>query len=99
VIPPPEVIEAVRGELQDLRRQLREAEELSKPCPPGHWRWADVTTDGYHRKSEDQLAADRNRNQLRATELTARIAVIETWLVETGREPVSTPRTGGDTAP
>ena len=50
-----------------LRRLVREQEELSVPCPPGRWRWADVK-GAYGRKSEDELAADRARAVQRAAQ-------------------------------
>jgi hypothetical protein len=60
------IAQLLRKRIQELRNQLRENESLSQPCPPGKWRWADVTLDGYHRKSEEQLAADRARAKGRA---------------------------------
>lgn len=61
---------------------IREADNLSEPCPPGRWRWADVNISGYGRKTEEELAADRKRNQELAVRLRGELAVIEGYLAE-----------------
>jgi hypothetical protein len=52
-----------------LDQRIREADNLSKPCPEGRWRWADMHLDGYRKKNEHELAADRRRNEALADEL------------------------------
>jgi type III secretory pathway lipoprotein EscJ len=46
------------------------------PCEPGKWRWADVTTDGYHRKSEAELQAMYERNRVLAEETRKRLRLV-----------------------
>jgi hypothetical protein len=55
------ILPLLRNQLRWLQSEIRENEALSKPCPPGRWRWADVNSSGYGHKSEDELAADRER--------------------------------------
>lgn len=60
------VIELLTDRIRWLRAQIRAQEALSEPCPPGTWRWADTTLDGYRRKSEEELADDRAQARIRA---------------------------------
>lgn len=57
-----------------LRNQIREQDSLSEPCPAGRGRWADVNTSGYGRKSETELAKDRQRAAERAAQYRAELA-------------------------
>lgn len=77
---PEEVQKVLRDYCWSLRNRIREADNLSEPVPAGHWRWADVKTDGYGRKSEEELAADRDRNRALAVTLREELAVIEGYL-------------------
>lgn len=61
--------------IYQLRNLIREQESLSVPCPPGRWRWADKTPDGYRTKPEDELAADRARAIQRAADYRDELAV------------------------
>lgn len=49
-----------------VRESIRSNDVLSEPVPEGHWRWADLDNSGYRRKSEEELAADRERARNRA---------------------------------
>jgi hypothetical protein len=51
----------LRDHIRQLKRLVREYEELSVPCPPGHWRWADRNISGYGLKNEVELAEDRRK--------------------------------------
>lgn len=53
------------GRIRQLRGECRQLEALSRPVPEGKWRWADVKTGGYGRKSEAELAGDRVRARVR----------------------------------
>lgn len=77
---PAEVEETLRNRCWQLRNQVREAEILSRPVAPGHWRWADVKSDGYGRKSEEELAADRERNRQLVVTLRRKLAQVEGYL-------------------
>lgn len=81
---PEEVRKVLRDYCWSLRNRIREAEELSFPCPPGHWRWADLDISGYRRKTEEELAADRDRNAIRAARLRGELVIIEAYLRKEG---------------
>jgi hypothetical protein len=77
---PEEVRKVLHDHCWSLRNRIRAADDLSQPCPPGRWRWGDVRTDGYGRKTEEELAADRDRNRALAAALRQELAVIEGYL-------------------
>lgn len=56
-----------------LRHQIGEQDDLSRPVPEGHWRWADVKTNGYGRKPAEELAADRARAAAKVARYTAEL--------------------------
>jgi hypothetical protein len=78
---PVEVLETLRNRCWQLRNQIRQADNLSVPVPPGRWRWADVK-NGYGRKSEQELAADRERNRQLAITLRQKLTQVEAYLEE-----------------
>lgn len=77
---PEEAGKVLRDYCWALRNKIRAADDLSEPCPPGSWRWADVKPGGYGRKTEEELAADRDRNRALALSLRQELAVIEGYL-------------------
>jgi hypothetical protein len=60
-----------------LRNLIREYEALSEPVPAGRWRWADVESDGYRRKSAERLAEDRARARVRLAEVQEELRILE----------------------
>lgn len=77
---PEEVRKVLLDHCWSLRNRIRAADDLSVPCPPGRWRWADVKLSGYGRKTEGEMAADQARNRALALELRQELAVIEGYL-------------------
>lgn len=59
-----------------LRNLIRENESLAVPCPPGSWRWADMS-GAYSRKTEQELAVDRARAVQRAADYRDELALAE----------------------
>lgn len=58
-----------------LHNQIRAQNLLSQPVGEGHWRWADLDSSGYHRKSDERLAADRERATERVVQYRAEMQV------------------------
>lgn len=92
---PAEVTATLQERCRQLRSQIRAADELSVPCPPGRWRWADVKGSGYVRKTEEELAADRERNLVRAADLRIRLRSVELFLVAMRAGLLSSRLSGG----
>lgn len=74
-------LRALRRERWSLAQQLETAQELSKPCPPGHWRWADISTSGYEHKSDDELQKMYEANAAKIPGLTEELR-IATQIIE-----------------
>lgn len=70
----------LRAHHMHVTRLIMEVEQLSRAVPEGHWRWHDLHPDGYTRKTEDELAADRERHARRLAELRTERAVTESAL-------------------
>lgn len=66
----------VRNRIWQLGNLIREADDLSKPCPEGRWRWGDIDTNGYTRKSPERLAADRETYKRRAAQLREELRLL-----------------------
>jgi hypothetical protein len=77
---PAEVEKTLRNRCQELHNQIRQADILSKPVAPGHWRWADTKYGGTVRKNEEELAAGRERNRRLAVTLRRELAQVEEYL-------------------
>ena len=75
---------ALLAEARNLERQYQTAVALSEPCPPGRWRWADVDTSGYHKKTAEQLQAMYEMNQQRVPVLQAELAAVQGALAALG---------------
>lgn len=78
------LLELLHDEVRQVQNQIREADMLSRPVEPGHWRWADMTTSGYHRKSEAELAEMYERNRVRAAEARQRLELVRSALAQFG---------------
>lgn len=81
---PAEVERTLRERCRQLRGQIQAADQLSEPCPPGRWRWADVKLGGYGRKPKDELEADQLRNQQLAVTLRRALNEVEAYLRQAG---------------
>jgi hypothetical protein len=68
----------VADRIEWLKRQIKAYDLLSVPCPAGQWRWADVDPNNYaRRKSQDELARDREIAANRAMEYRRELAILE----------------------
>jgi hypothetical protein len=70
------LLELLTAEARHQRDTIREADLLSRPVEAGHWRWADISTDGYHRKTPIELADMYVRNQKRAAAARERLTLV-----------------------
>lgn len=68
---------ALLAEARNLENQYRTALDLSEPCTPGHWRWADVKLSGYGRKPEAELQAMYAQNKAKLPGLAAELKAVQ----------------------